>query len=306
MLKGQRNLEDRSESHDFENLAVRCRFKKVNHTLGRLSVEFLSQSANTLGCASGSWRIWSLSDGYVDLPAESLKYPNNGICRQTESPHRDNSLVRLSVNCFLFDRSGIDSVLIDCGAGGSWEPSMGHLGEAMAEAGIYTSSITTVALTHAHGDHINGLLTPDGRRVFNNLSKIVIGEDAVGGFLAEPNLAEFRPLLAPINGGDRLADHLLAVAIPGHAPGHMGYLLSTDEDEILFCGDLIHVPAAQFARPELTWAHDDDESIARASRIKLLQNAADTHTWLAGAHLDRPGIGRIVEDGQGYAFIPAA
>ncbi len=269
-------------------------------------MEFLSQSVNTLGCTSGSWKIWSLSDGYVDLPAKSLRYPSNKICKQTEAPQREDSLVRLSVNCFLFDRSGIDRVLIDCGAGASWDPSMGHLGEAMAEAGLDSSSITTVALTHAHGDHINGLLTPDGRRAFNNLRKIVIGEDAVEEFLAEPKLAEFRPLLAPINGGDRLADHLLAVPIPGHAPGHMGYLLSTDEDDILFCGDLIHVPAAQFARPELTWAYDDDKSMARASRIKLLQDAADAHTWLAGAHFDRPGIGRLVADGHGYTFVPAA
>lgn len=108
-------------------------------------MEFLSQSANTLGCASGSWKIWSLSDGYVELPAESIRYPNNKVCRQTESPQRVDSLVRLSVNCFLFDRSGIDRVLIDCGAGESWDPSMGHLEEAMAEAGIDTSSITMVA-----------------------------------------------------------------------------------------------------------------------------------------------------------------
>ena len=269
-------------------------------------MEFLGQSPNSFGCASGSWKIWSLSDGYVDLPVESLRYPGNGISSQTEAPQRGGLLVRLSVNCFLFDRSGIDRVLIDCGAGGSWDPSMGHLEEAMAEAGIDTSSITMVALTHAHGDHINGLLTPDGRRAFNNLSKIVIGEDAVEGFLAEPKLEEFRPLLAPINGGDRLADQLLALAIPGHAPGHMGYLLSTGEDDVLFCGDLIHVPAAQLARPELTWAYDDDESVARTSRVKLLQDAADARIWLAGAHLGRPGIGRIVEEALGYAFIPAA
>jgi len=278
----------------------------VNQTLGRLSVEALSQSANTLGCASGSWRIWSLSDGYVDLPAGSLRYPNNKVCGQTEPPQRDASLVRLSVNCFLFDCSGMDRVLIDCGAGGSWDPSMGHLVEAMAEAGINTSSVTMIALTHAHGDHINGLLMPDGRRAFNGLRKIVIGEDAVEEFLAEPVLEEFRSLLAPVNGGDRLADHLLAVDIPGHARGHMGYLLNTDKDDVLFCGDLIHVPAAQFSRPELTWAYDDDEAMARASRIKLLQDAANAHTWLAGAHLGRPGIGRVVEEGQGYAFIPVA
>jgi glyoxylase-like metal-dependent hydrolase (beta-lactamase superfamily II) len=265
-----------------------------------------SRSANALGCASGSWRIWSLSDGYVDLPAESLKESDNRMCRQTGSPPRERSLVRLSVNCFLFDRSGGDRVLIDCGAGGSWDPSMGHLEKAMAEASIEPSSITTLALTHAHRDHVNGLLTRNGQRAFSNLSKIFIGEDAVASFLDEPQLTQFRPFLAPINGGDRLADHLLAVAIPGHAPGHMGYLLDTGDDNILFCGDLIHVPAAQFARPELTWAYDDDQSVAKASRIKLLQDAADRHTWLAGAHLGRPGVGKIIEEGQGYAFVPAA
>ena len=33
---------------------------------------------------------------------------------------------------------------------------------------------------------------------------------------------------------------------------------------------------------------------------------SDAHTWLAGAHMGRPGIGRIIEEGQGYAFIPVA
>lgn len=268
-------------------------------------MKFLSQSPNTAAFSSGSSTIWSLSDGYVDLPAQLLRGPNEKVHTQIPLPQREETLVRLSVNCFLLDGSGTDRVLIDCGAGGSWYRSTGHLEEAMCEGGIDTSSIATIALTHAHGDHINGLLTPDGRRAFRNLSKIVIGEDAVDEFLAEPRLADFRSLLAPIRGGGRPDDHLLAVAMPGHAPGHMGYLLSTGEDDIFFCGDLIHVPAAQFARPELTWAYDADESIARTSRIKLLQDAAGAHTWLAGAHLGRPGIGRVVKEGHAYAFTSA-
>jgi glyoxylase-like metal-dependent hydrolase (beta-lactamase superfamily II) len=94
--------------------------------------------------------------------------------------------------------------------------------------------------------------------------------------------------------------------MPGHAPGHMGYVLDTGEDRILFCGDLIHVPAAQFAQPELTWANDDDQSIACATRIRLLRETSTTHAWLAGAHLAKPGIGKIVEEGSGYAFQPVA
>ena len=86
----------------------------------------------------------------------------------------------------------------------------------------------------------------------------------------------------------------------------MGYMLDTGDDKILFCGDIIHVPAAQFARPELTWGYDDSQPVARATRIKLLQDAADTQTWLAGAHTGRPGIGRIAKEGLGYSFTPVA
>jgi glyoxylase-like metal-dependent hydrolase (beta-lactamase superfamily II) len=263
-----------------------------------------SRSTNALGCASGSHRIWSLSDGYAEMPAALLKEPDGKMIGLPRSLAGKDSLVRLSVNCFLVDRSGADRVLIDCGAGGSWDPSMGHLEEAMTEAGIDPSSITIVAVTHAHGDHINGVLTPDGRELFVNLGKIVIAEDAVARFLAESRLERFRSLLAPVRSGDRLADHLLAVALPGHAPGHMGYRLDTDEDKVLFCGDVIHVPAVQFARPELTWGYDDSQPVARATRIKLFQEAAGAHTWLAGAHMGRPGIGRLVEEGRGYAFVP--
>lgn len=266
-----------------------------------------SQSENTLGCTSGSWKIWSLCDGYVDMPANLLRrgpglgrYALPGILQQ------EPSLVRLSVNCFLMEGPGSHGVLIDCGAGGQWEPSLGQLDSAMAEAGIDPSSIGVVALTHTHLDHLNGLITRDGRVAFANLSRIVIARDAVAGFVDEPHLERFRHLLAPVRDGDRLNDHLAALEIPGHAPGHMAYVLDSGEDRVVFCGDLIHVPAAQFARPELTWAYDLDQSMARATRVNLLREASKARAWLAGAHMAKPGIGRVVEEGSGYAFLPIA
>lgn len=265
-----------------------------------------SRGTNSLGCSSGSWRIWALSDGYVDLPAELLKEPDGRVYGMPRSFAQVGSIVRLSVNCFLLDGSDADRILIDCGAGGSWDASMGHLETAMTEAGIDPSSITTVAFTHTHGDHINGLRTPDGREGFPNLKRIVIAEDAVASFDAESHLQQYRALLAPIGGGARLATGVTTQAMPGHAPGHMGYILDTGDDRILFCGDIIHVPAAQFARPELTWSYDANQSVARATRIGLLQDAAANHIWLAGAHVGWPGIGRVVGEGQGYAFVPVA
>jgi glyoxylase-like metal-dependent hydrolase (beta-lactamase superfamily II) len=267
----------------------------------------VSRSANALGCTSGSWKIWSLSDGHVDMPADLLRQ-GPGLGRYTAAglSQQEPSVVRLSVNCFLLQGPGIPGVLVDCGAGGRWEPSLGHLDGTMAEAGIDPSSVGVVALTHTHLDHLNGLITRDGREAFSNLSRIVIAHDAVAGFVDDPHLERFRHLLVPIKDGDRLNDHLSAVAMPGHAPGHMGYVLDSGEDRILFCGDLIHVPAAQFARPELTWAYDDNQTMACATRIKLLREASITHTWLAGAHMAKPGIGRVVEEGSGYVLQPIA
>jgi glyoxylase-like metal-dependent hydrolase (beta-lactamase superfamily II) len=269
-------------------------------------MKITAHHTNALGCASGAWRIWSLSDGYADMPANLLKEPDGRVHALPRSLDQAGAMLRLSVNCFLLSGTEPGGILIDCGAGGSWDPTMGHLEAALAEAGIEPASVTTVAMTHTHSDHINGLLTPDGRELFPNLGRIVIAADAVAKFRAEKPLQRFHKLLAPVADGDRVAGGLVAVAMPGHAQGHMGYRLSTGDDDILFCGDVVHVHAAQFARPELTWTYDDNQSIARATRIRLLREAADDQSWLAGAHMAWPGIGRIAVDGQGYAFVPVS
>ncbi|WP_245279003.1 hypothetical protein [Mesorhizobium loti] len=46
--------------------------------------------------------------------------------------------------------------------------------------------------------------------------------------------------------------------------------------------------------PEVTWEFDTDQDQARESRLRLLAFAADDNHFVAGAHLDSPGIGRVV------------
>jgi glyoxylase-like metal-dependent hydrolase (beta-lactamase superfamily II) len=176
----------------------------------------------------------------------------------------------------------------------------------MAEAGIDPASITILALTHTHQDHVNGLLTPDGRVLFPNLKVIVISEAAVESFRAEPHLAQFRPLLRPIRHGEQVAERLKAVALPGHAPGHTGYAFDAEEDRFLFFGDVVHVPALQFTNPAFSWGFDDDHLAARTSRLSVFREVVATGTWIAGAHLGWPGIGRVVRHGEAYVYEPAA
>jgi glyoxylase-like metal-dependent hydrolase (beta-lactamase superfamily II) len=261
-----------------------------------------SNSNNVLSATSGPWRVWSLSDGHIDMPADLLRDPHNNPVPEAT---RAGAALRLSVNCFALAGPGADGVLIDSG-GGAWAPTVGHLERTMAEAGIDPASITVLALTHTHQDHVHGLLTPDGRVLLPNLKTIAIAEAAVEGFLDEAQLAQFRSLLKPVRSGDQVAERLRAVALPGHAPGHTGYAFDTDEDRFLFFGDVVHVPALQFGNPAFSWGYDDDQPTARATRLKVLHETAETGTWIAGAHLGRPGIGRVVRKGEAYGYEPAA
>ena len=260
-----------------------------------------SHSNNVLSGTSGRWRVCSLSDGYLDMPADLLRDPQDNPVPQAA----EAGALRLSVNCFALAGPGVDGVLIDSGGGG-WTQTVGRLEQTMAEAMIVAASITVLALTHTHQDHVHGLLTPDGRVLFPNLKEILIPVAAVESFFAEAHLAQFRLLLKPVWNGDEVAAGLTAVALPGHAPGHTGYAFDTDEDRFLFFGDIVHVPALQFGNPAFSWGYDDDQPTARATRLKVFHDAAEAGIWIAGAHLGWPGIGRVVRKGEAYGYEPVA
>ncbi|MFD5831661.1 MBL fold metallo-hydrolase [Lentzea sp. NPDC060358] len=244
----------------------------------------------------GGLEVVALRDGYLDLPPSRLCFPD-GL---GPAPATVGGLLRLSVNAFLVD-DGTRRVLVDTGASTSWHPTMGRLLDGLAEARVDRGSITDVAITHAHLDHLNGLVAPDGTDAFPALERVFLGAGDEGR-LSE-NLARFRDRAVLVTGPLAVTPWMTALPTPGHTPGHTVYDVRSEAGHLLVWGDTVHVPSVQFARPEVTWELDADQDLARAARLELLARLAAPGHFVAGAHLDWPGIGRVEARDRGYALV---
>ncbi|HWW70439.1 MAG TPA: MBL fold metallo-hydrolase [Duganella sp.] len=106
-----------------------------------------------------------------------------------------------------------------------------------------------------------------------------------------------RPLSAGTNSG------ITARALPGHTPGHTGYLVESRGKRMLFWGDTVHVAEVQFDHPEITIEYDVDQPAAAAARRTLLDEVAATGVVVASPHISFPGLGHLRKVGKSYRWI---
>jgi glyoxylase-like metal-dependent hydrolase (beta-lactamase superfamily II) len=253
----------------------------------------------------GDLTVIALRDGHVDMPASTLRR-QDGLPFGADLPGQvqlvDGQL-RLSVNAYLVIDKG-NHILIDTGSGNAWESTMGFLPGALADAGIAPQDIPIVALTHTHMDHVYGLVSPDGAETFPRLARLLVPHQEIAPFDTRRELTRFRARCVTFGDGFALSDRITVVQALGHSEGHSAFEVSSGGKTLLIWGDIVHVPSIQFSRPELVWEHDDDQGQARASRHRLLDRAAQSEVWIAGAHLDFPGVGSVARADSAYSFSP--
>ncbi len=267
-------------------------------------MRILRETGLSLTVELGELTVTMLSDGETAMPLTHLRGPDGAALHADELASADlvEGKLHLPVRAFLV-RGRDGCLLIDSGAADAWHPVLGRLAEAMAEAGVGANEVTAVALTHTHVDHISGLVGADGGAAFPNATRIFVATEELADFRAEPRMIPVLQRLVPLEQGDGPLRGVTAINAPGHSPGHMAFLV---EGRLLIWGDLVHHASVQFARPEVTWAFDSDQSGARASREALMAQAVEAGWLIAGAHLPQSGIGRIERHGTGYAFHPVS
>jgi len=270
----------------------------------------------------GDIAVTALHDGIIEASTGLLAGLPAADAEALLHANFRNTPPRITISAFLLAVGG-RRVLIDAGSGSAMGPGHGMVHTHLATLGIDPALIDTVLVTHAHIDHVSGLIDDAGAARFPN-AELVINQIETD-FWLDPATAAAAPAaaqdgfalaarcLAPYRNRTRTVRHneaalpgIVAHHLPGHTPGHSGWILSSGSDTMLIWGDVVHMPAIQFARPEAGMAFDVDVEQARASRARAFDMAATDRLRVAGMHLDFPTFGNVARAGIGYAFIPEA
>ncbi|MDX2016735.1 MAG: MBL fold metallo-hydrolase [Planctomycetota bacterium] len=272
-------------------------------------------------------QAWSISDGTGRFsPLQPLVAPQASpeqFKQVLEENLADPTGATIAFNVVLL-KLGAETVLIDSGSGEREAAQTGWLLKNLAQAGVKPSDITGVVITHAHGDHIQGLFKSDDRLVFPNarvfvhtnehdfwtgnpdLSKMGVPEQARAGMSAAAAKA-FATLrkegkLELIKGGDKLVGGLTIVDTPGHTPGHISVVVDAPGagGPLFVMSDIVHHHVAMFARPEWTIAFDTDPTLAVQTRRRVFDMIVSEKMRAHGYHMPWPGLGRIGRRGEGY------
>lgn len=249
----------------------------------------------------------ALRDGALSLPvadAEASPWPPAQAAALLTAAGVEDATIHLSIQPLLV-RDGARVVLIDTGAGGEMGTE-NRLPGSLRAAGVEPEEVTDVLISHAHGDHIGGLVR-DGAPAFPN-AVIRMDEATWREIREEPRLADLVRVVGPkvqtFEGGAALTPAISAVALPGHAPGHTGYEIVSGEDRLLYIGDALHSSIISVRAPGLRNAWDSDSAMAIRTREGLLERGAREGLRLYGVHFPFPGVGRFERDAEGYRWVP--
>jgi glyoxylase-like metal-dependent hydrolase (beta-lactamase superfamily II) len=216
-------------------------------------------------------------------------------------------------------RAGV--VLFDTGFGQGAPAGLGQRPAAMRAAGIDPAGVAIVVFTHFHGDHIGGLIAPDGSPAFPNAAIKVPAQEwafwtdegaaSRAPEAQRPGFEQVRRRFAPyearverFSAGAEVAPGVTAVPTPGHTPGHTSFLIADGGAQCLVIGDAVLTPALFMANPEWTPAFDMDRTRAVETRKALLDRAAAERLTVIGYHFPFPATGRVERAGTGYRLVP--
>ncbi len=237
-----------------------------------------------------------------DLPVSILLTDSPELKKEIKALYPDGR-IHNNLNVLLIKGHG-KTVLTDTGLPSTADELINKLTALDAAP----ARITDIIITHAHGDHIGGLLNASGRALFPQavlhlpLAELqaygltVQGPDPLlpspqPGSIAASLSAVLKAYQGRVNAftpGSAVIPELpelSALDAGGHTLGHVNLLLSGPDQNLLFFADLMHAYNLQTLHPEIAVSFDADPQQAVSTRLSLMRQAKAQGWLCVGSHV---------------------
>ncbi len=305
--------------------------------LGLWSVNFAraappagKQAASFYRYKVGAVEVTVVGDGIVRFPVTEgfvLNVKPEEVNKALREAYMEPGVFIAPVNPIVLN-TGSKLALVDMGVGESvYVSSKGVAGQLLANlaaAGIDASTIDTIIISHYHGDHINGLLKADNTLAFPNAEVLVpaqehkywtdAGEETRATTPRIADLfkntrrvighAEVQKRLRTYEWDKEVIPGVLAVATPGHTPGHTSHIVTSGASTVYVQADVTHAPFLFARHPGWHAFYDHDPVVAEATRRRVYDMLAAEKTLVQGFHYPFPSVAHVEKTADGYREIP--
>ena len=273
--------------------------------LGNAEVSVVSDGPLPLGPPKGTF-IGVPDEEVRKMLSDNFLSPDNVVLEQ------NSPIVNFGDKLVLFDTG--------MGTSKAFGPTTGRLQKSIAEAGIKPGDIDAIVCSHAHIDHIGGIVGEDDKPLFPNAQVYIAQSDfdfwtdegKLGGPLkdfvlhARKNLLPVRDRMVFFKDGQEFLPGIQALAAPGHTVGHTIFTVTSNGKSFAFLGDLTHHPILLLQKPRMQFSYDTDPKQAADSRVRLLDMIATNKIPVMSYHFAWPGFGYIAKTGDGFHYYPEA
>lgn len=272
----------------------------------------------------GDFQLTALYDGTWFLPIDGKFVTNASGAAVNEAlaaAFLPPDIMPISITALMVN-TGSKLVLIDTGTAGQITDTAGFIPGNLALSGIKPTDIDIVLISHFHPDHINGLRTKDGGKIFPNAQILVPDPEwefwmddgnqsrASGSVLryfrnARRIFGDIAKEVQRFKPGAEVVPGIVSLPAYGHTPGHTAFSIQSGNASMLVMSDTVRNPELFARHPDWQPIFDMDGALAVGTRRRMLDRAAADRMLVGAYHFPFPACGHMIKTATGYELVPS-
>jgi glyoxylase-like metal-dependent hydrolase (beta-lactamase superfamily II) len=271
----------------------------------------------------GDYQLTALFDGVWYLPIDD-KFVRNAsgaeVNQALAAAFLPPDILPISFTALMVN-TGAKLVLIDAGTAGQVADTAGSMLDNLKVAGVDPKAIDTILISHFHPDHIDGIKSKDGAKIFPN-AEILVPEPEWTFWMDESNMGMAKGPVHPyflnarrifkdtarevrqFRPGAEVAPGIVSVPAYGHTPGHTAFAIHSGNQSMLAMSDTVRNPYLFARNPDWQPTFDMDGPQAVAARREMLDRVVADRMLVQAYHFPFPACGHMVKSSTGYELVP--